>query len=63
VLAAQLQAWNAVIDAQQKDANSGAFFKKVIDSQKAWVKRTSAYLNANNNNSAALEAAYKHFFG
>ena len=63
VLNAQLQAWDAVIDAQQKDANSGAFFKKVIDSQKAWVKRTSAYLQVNNNNSAALEAAYKHFFG
>jgi hypothetical protein len=52
-----------VIDAQQKDPNTGAFFKKVVDSQKAWVKRTSAYLNVNNNSSAALEAAYKHFFG
>jgi TRAP-type mannitol/chloroaromatic compound transport system substrate-binding protein len=63
VLNAQLQAWDKVLDAQQKDANTGAFFKKVVDSQKAWVKRTSAYLNLNNNSSAALESAYKHFFG
>jgi hypothetical protein len=35
----------------------------VIDSQKAWVKRTGAYLQTNNLSSAALEAAYKHFFG
>ena len=31
-------AWDKVIDAQTKDP----FFKKVIDSQKAWVKRTVA---------------------
>ncbi|MBX9591024.1 MAG: TRAP transporter substrate-binding protein [Hyphomonadaceae bacterium] len=62
VLNAQLQAWNRVLDAQQKDPATGAFFKKVSDSQRAWVKRTSAYLQINNNNSAALEAAYKHFF-
>jgi TRAP-type mannitol/chloroaromatic compound transport system substrate-binding protein len=63
VLAAQLQAWDKVIDAQQKDPQTGAFFKKVIDSQKAWVKRTVAYTSANNLNSAALDSAYKHFFG
>jgi TRAP-type mannitol/chloroaromatic compound transport system substrate-binding protein len=59
VLEAQLQAWDKVIAAQSQDA----FFKKVIDSQKAWVKRTGAYLQTNNLSSAALEAAYKHFFG
>jgi TRAP-type mannitol/chloroaromatic compound transport system substrate-binding protein len=58
VLNAQLQAWNRVIAAQSQEP----FFKKVIDSQKAWVKRTSAYLQANNLGSPALEAAYKHFF-
>jgi TRAP-type mannitol/chloroaromatic compound transport system substrate-binding protein len=63
VLNAQLGVWNKVIDAQQKDPNTGAFFKKVIDSQKAWVKRTGAYLQANNLDSNALSAAYKHFFG
>jgi TRAP-type mannitol/chloroaromatic compound transport system substrate-binding protein len=63
VLTAQLEAWNRVLDAQQKDPKTGAFFTKVVDSQKAWVRRTSAYVHANNLNSNALEAAYKHFFG
>jgi hypothetical protein len=47
-----------VLEEQSKEP----FFKKVVDSQKEWVKRTSAYLHANNLNSSALEAAYKHFF-
>jgi TRAP-type mannitol/chloroaromatic compound transport system substrate-binding protein len=59
VLTAQLAAWDKVIANQSQDP----FFKKVIDSQKAWVRRTGAYLQINNLNSAALEAAYKHFFG
>jgi TRAP-type mannitol/chloroaromatic compound transport system substrate-binding protein len=63
VLNAQLQAWDKVIDAQQKDPATGAFFKKVTDSQKAWVKRTAAYTQINNLDSGALAAAYKHFFG
>ena len=63
VLNAQLRAWTTVIANQEKDPQSGAFFKKVIDSQKAWVRRTAAYFLINNNNTAALEAAYKHFYG
>jgi TRAP-type mannitol/chloroaromatic compound transport system substrate-binding protein len=59
VLNAQLAAWDRVIAEQSKEA----FFKKVIDSQKAWAKRTVPYFLSNNNNTAALEAAYKHFFG
>ncbi|MFY9626458.1 MAG: TRAP transporter substrate-binding protein [Rhodoplanes sp.] len=59
VLNAQLKAWDKVIAAQSQEP----FFKKVIDSQKAWVKRTGAYLQTNNLDSAALESAYKHFFG
>ena len=59
VLNAQLQAWDKVIAAQSQEP----FFKKVIDSQKAWVKRTQPYLSTNNLDSAALESAYKHFFG
>jgi TRAP-type mannitol/chloroaromatic compound transport system substrate-binding protein len=59
VLADQLAAWDRVITAQAQEP----FFKKVIDSQKAWVKRTSAYLNVNNTDSVELEKAYKHFFG
>jgi TRAP-type mannitol/chloroaromatic compound transport system substrate-binding protein len=59
VLNAQLAAWDKVIAAQSQEP----FFKKVIESQKAWVKRTSAYLQVNNLDSNALTAAYKHFFG
>jgi len=59
VLEAQLQAWDKVISAQSQDS----FFKKVVDSQKAWVKRTGAYLQTSNLDSAALSAAYRHFFG
>jgi TRAP-type mannitol/chloroaromatic compound transport system substrate-binding protein len=58
VLEAQLQAWDRVIAAQSQEP----FFAKVIASQKAWVKRTSAYLQVNNLDSVALEKAYKHFF-
>jgi TRAP-type mannitol/chloroaromatic compound transport system substrate-binding protein len=59
VLNAQLQAWDKVIAAQSQEP----FFKKVIESQKAWVKRTNSYLMVNNLDSNALAAAYKHFFG
>jgi hypothetical protein len=48
-----------VIENQSKEP----FFAKVIASQKEWVKRTQAYLQANNLDSVALEKAYKHFFG
>jgi TRAP-type mannitol/chloroaromatic compound transport system substrate-binding protein len=59
VLEAQLAAWDKVIAEQSKEP----FFKKVIDSQKAWVKRTGAYVDANNLSSERLAKAYKHFFG
>jgi TRAP-type mannitol/chloroaromatic compound transport system substrate-binding protein len=59
VLTAQLDAWDKVIVAQSAEP----FFKKVIESQKAWVKRTGAYLQVNNLDSAALEKAYKRHFG
>ena len=58
VLAAQLAAWDKVLENQSKEP----FFAKVIASQKDWVKRTGAYLQVNNLGSPALEAAYKHFF-
>jgi TRAP-type mannitol/chloroaromatic compound transport system substrate-binding protein len=63
VLNAQLAAWDKVLDQQVKDPKTGPFFKKVLDSQKEWVKRTQAYLNVNNLSSAELQVAYKHFFG
>jgi TRAP-type mannitol/chloroaromatic compound transport system substrate-binding protein len=56
VCEAQLAAWDRVIASHSKEP----FFKKVIDSQKAWVKRTGAYLHANN---IDPRGAYKHFFG
>ena len=55
VLKAQLEAWNKVVDEFSKDA----FFKKVIDSQKAWVQRTYAYERLNE---PSREMAYNHFF-
>jgi TRAP-type mannitol/chloroaromatic compound transport system substrate-binding protein len=60
VLEAQLKAWDKVIAAQSADPKSGAFFAKVIASQKDWCKRTVGYLQANN---VSGEMAYKHFFG
>jgi TRAP-type mannitol/chloroaromatic compound transport system substrate-binding protein len=63
VLNAQLRAWTTVLANQEKDPQSGAFFKKVGDSQRAWVRRTASYFLINNNGTPALEAAYKHFFG
>ena len=59
VLDDQIAAWDRVIAEQSKEP----FFAKVIASQKAWVKRTSAYLMVNNTDSNALATAYKHFFG
>ncbi len=59
VLNAQLAAWDRVIAEQSKEP----FFKKVIDSQKAWVKRTQPYLQLNNLGTNELAVAYKHFFG
>jgi len=55
VLKAQLEAWNKVIEEFSKDA----FFKKVIDSQKAWVQRTYAYERLNE---PSRDMAYDHFF-
>jgi TRAP-type mannitol/chloroaromatic compound transport system substrate-binding protein len=59
ILNDQLAAWDKVISQQSSDP----FFRKVIESQKAWVKRTAAYLQTNNLDSSALSAAYRHFFG
>jgi TRAP-type mannitol/chloroaromatic compound transport system substrate-binding protein len=58
VLDAQLKAWDAVVA-----ANKDPYFVKVLESQRAWVKRTAPYFFANNLSTTQLEAAYKHFFG
>jgi TRAP-type mannitol/chloroaromatic compound transport system substrate-binding protein len=59
VLQSQLKAWDKVLAEHSKDP----FFARVIDSQKSWVKRTGAFLQANNLDSSELAAAYRHFFG
>jgi TRAP-type mannitol/chloroaromatic compound transport system substrate-binding protein len=58
ILDAQLEAWDKVIAEQSKEP----FFKKVIDSQRAWVERTARYVLENNNDTEALTKAYTHFF-
>ena len=59
VLQEQLMAWDRVI----AELSQETFFAKVIASQKAWVKRTSAFLQTNNLDSNALSVAYRHYFG
>lgn len=55
VMAAQLKAWDAVLDNLNKDA----FFKKVVDSQKAWSERVAFY---DLMNSADYKLAFQHYF-
>jgi TRAP-type mannitol/chloroaromatic compound transport system substrate-binding protein len=56
ILTAQLAAWDKVLD---KLSAENAFFKKVVESQKAWVKRTVAYQRLNE---PSRDLAYTHFF-
>jgi TRAP-type mannitol/chloroaromatic compound transport system substrate-binding protein len=58
VLEAQLKAWDKVVA-----ANQDPYFKKVLASQMAWVKRTAPYFHSNNLTTADLQKAYKHFYG
>jgi TRAP-type mannitol/chloroaromatic compound transport system substrate-binding protein len=55
----QLAAWDQVIAERSKEP----FFARVVASQKAWVKRTGPYLQANNLDSEALAQAWRHHFG
>jgi TRAP-type mannitol/chloroaromatic compound transport system substrate-binding protein len=55
ILEAQLQAWDKVIEKESADP----FFKKVIDSQRAWAERVaSCRLEVMVEN----KTAYDHFF-
>lgn len=56
VLQAQLAAWDKVIEA----SSSEAFFAKVIDSQKAWVKRVVGFQLEYD---VPQAPAFNHFFG
>ena len=57
VMADQLKAWDIVLD---RFIKVDPFFKKVIDSQKAWAKRHGAY---SINNAPNYKGAYEHYFG
>jgi len=55
VLEAQLRAWDKVIEALSSDP----YFKKVVESQKAWVQRVSGFYNLYD---ADPKMAFQHFF-
>ena len=57
VMQAQLEAWDVVVDRISKE---DAFFKRVIESQKAYAKDVMNYLNLNQPD---YKLAYKHYFG
>ena len=60
VLDAQLASWDRVIANASGNEQTGQFFTKVIDSQKAFVKQMGSYFF---DASAPKEPAFKHFFG
>jgi TRAP-type mannitol/chloroaromatic compound transport system substrate-binding protein len=54
-MSAQLDSWDKVLAKLTKDP----FFKKVVDSQKAWSHRVAYY---DINNAANYKLAFKHYF-
>ncbi|MCZ8316024.1 TRAP transporter substrate-binding protein [Phreatobacter sp.] len=57
ILKAQLEAWDRVV---ARLSAENPFFKKVIDSQRAWAQRTVGYERIN---TPSREMSYTHFFG
>ncbi len=57
ILKAQLEAWDKVV---ARLSAENPFFKKVIDSQRAWAQRTVGYERIN---TPSREMSYTHFFG
>ncbi len=55
IMKAQLDSWDKVLEKLNEDP----FFKKVVDSQKAWSERVAFY---DLMNSADYKLAYKHYF-
>jgi len=55
VMEGQLESWDKVLTQLMKDP----FFKKVVDSQKAWSRRVAFYEIIN---TADYKLAYKHYF-
>ena len=56
IMSAQLEAWDKVLPQFMEDP----YFAKVVESQKAWMKRVGAYELTNNPD---YEGAYRHYFG
>ncbi|HEX6144647.1 MAG TPA: TRAP transporter substrate-binding protein [Geminicoccaceae bacterium] len=56
ILKAQLAAWDTVVE----NLSSDDFFKRVIDSQKAWGQRVGQYMIFNQSDP---KLAYEHYFG
>jgi TRAP-type mannitol/chloroaromatic compound transport system substrate-binding protein len=56
IMDAQLKAWDKVLPQFMKDP----FFAKVVESQKAWMKRVGSFELTN---APDYEGAYKHYFG
>lgn len=55
VMKAQLESWDKVLAKLEKDA----FFKKVVDSQRAWAERVAFYYLTN---AADYQLAFEHYF-
>jgi len=55
VMKAQLESWDRVLAKLQKDP----FFKKVVDSQRAWAERVAFYYLTN---AADYQLAFEHYF-
>ena len=55
VMEAQLKSWDNVLEKLNQDP----FFKKVVDSQRAWAERVAFYYLTN---AADYELAYNHYF-
>ncbi len=57
IMAEQLKAWDVVL---KPFIDGDPFFAKVVESQKAWMKRVGDY---ENNNNPDYLGAWKHYFG
>ncbi len=55
VMSAQLKSWDKVLETLEQDA----FFKKVVDSQRAWAERVAYYYLMN---AADYKLAFDHYF-
>jgi TRAP-type mannitol/chloroaromatic compound transport system substrate-binding protein len=55
ILAAQLQAWDKLIE----ELGADPFMKKIMDSQRAWIERVTYYELMN---SPDYQLAYEHYF-